>query len=51
MNNNKNYKNDHYAMMLIFQKKCERPGGGGSLEIRTHADKGGKKWAKIFGRS
>ena len=30
------HKNDHYAMILIFQKKCGRPGGGGS----ENSDKG-----------
>ena len=37
-------------MMLTFQKKCGRPGGG-DLKIRTHEDKGEgvKKWAQICG--
>ena len=34
--NNKNPQNDHYAMMLIFQKNYGRPGEGG-LIIHLHS--------------
>ena len=46
INNLKNHKNYHYAMLLIF-KKSRRPAGG--LKIRTHADKwgGGKNGQKF----
>ena len=45
--NFKNHKNDNFVMMLIFQNKCGRPGGGG-LKIRTHADCGqGRRGVKM----
>ena len=45
------HKNDHYAMMLIFPKKCGRPRGGWSENSVTCGNGGrGKEWAKICER-
>ena len=45
---NKIQKNDHYAVMLIFQKKYGRPGGGGSENSDKYGQGGGGKNGQKF---